>query len=176
MIVRRRGRLRRAVVALALLAGCASAQEAPVLSSSTLPEGAGAASSGTVRVGDRTFSFAGTCYDVGAGDALVVGAGVEADGETFDVLVQAFFGEPYVVVALADGTRFEPALDAPLDLFFDADLVRGTGIRFVTGLEPGSDTVGTPAGDGEVSVTCDGYVRGMPPGYDGVDDDGVEGS
>jgi hypothetical protein len=168
--------LRRTVVALALVVGCASAQEAPVLSSSTLPDGAGATSAGTVRVGDRTFSFDGTCYDVGAGDALVVGAGVEADGATFDVLVQAFFGEPYVVVALADGTRFEPALDAPLDLFFDADLVRGTGIRFVTGLEPGSDTTGSPAGEGEVSVTCDGYVRGMPPGYDGVDDDGAEGN
>lgn len=175
MSARARRSLCPALGALVLLAGCASAQEAPVLSSSTLPEGAGATSSGTVRVGDRTFSFDGTCYDVGAGDALVVGAGVDTDREPFDVLVQAFFGEPYVVVALADGSRFEPALDAPLDLFFDADLVRGTGIRFVTGLEPGGDTAGTPAGEGEVSVTCDGYVRGMPPGYDGADD-GVEGS
>jgi hypothetical protein len=164
-----------ALAALAPIAGCASAQEAPVLSSSTLPEGAGAVSSGSVRVGDRTFTFDGTCYDVGAGDALVVGAGVGDDGRTFDVLVQAFFGEPYVVVALADGTRFEPALDAPLDLFFDADVVRGTGISFVSGLEPGSDATGTPAGEGEVSVTCEGYVRGMPPGYDGVGA-GVEGS
>lgn len=164
-----------AVGALAFLTACASAQEAPVLSSSTLPEGAGAASSGTVRVGDRTFAFDGTCYDVGAGDALVVGAGLDAAGDTFDVLVQAYFGEPYVVVALADGTRFEPALDAPLDLFFDADVVRGTGISFVSDLDPDTGAMGTPAGDGEVSVTCDGYVRGMPPGYDGVDD-GVEGS
>lgn len=159
-----------------VLVGCASPAEGPTVSTVTIPTTTSLpASPGEVRVGEQVYAFSGTCYDVGAGDVVVVGAGTDAAGAAFDVLVQAFFGEPYLVVALADGTRIEPALDAPLDLFFDADEIRGTGISFVTGLDTEAGTA-EPLGEGSVSVECVAYVRGMPPGYDGVEEAGTSGS
>jgi hypothetical protein len=148
---------------------CASSGPRPEVSPVTLPPTSAPRATGSITAGDDRFDFAGVCYDVGAGDVVVLGSGTDVRGRSFDVLLQAFFGESYVGVDFADGTLLEPALDSPVDLSLEGDIVRGRSIRFVTGLDL-DGARGSTAGEGAVEVTCGGYARGLPMGYD---DDGA---
>lgn len=156
-------RLWAAVLAAALAAGCGTGGGEPELTATTLTPGE--PSTGEIDAGGDVYRFLATCYDVGAGDVIVTGEGVGPGGEQVDVLVQAYFGEPYVGIVTSDGERIEAALDASIDLVFTDGTLRGEGIQFVSGLEL-PDGEATVLGEGRVDIRCGAFERGLPPGYD----------
>ncbi len=133
----------------------------------------------TVRVGEQVFAFAVDCYAPGAGDYLIVGAGTGTESETnqpdesdqsdrsdqldeaVELYVQAFFAEPYIGLRLADGTLIEAALDAPLELMAQDDVIRVQDIPLVHSLDL---TTGesTDAGLGEIEISCFSYSKELP--------------
>lgn len=156
-------RIRVLVLAAALAAGCGTGSGEPHLTATTLASGE--LSTGEIDAGGDVYRFLATCYDVGAGEVVVTGEGVGPGGEQVDVLVQAFFGEPYVGILTARGQRIEAALDASIDLVFDDGNLRGEGIEFVTGLElPGGEA--TRLGEGRLEIRCGSFERDLPPGFD----------
>ena len=119
-------------------------------------------SEGRVEVGDTHYEFAVTCHDLGAGEVVVIGAGDDplSDG-LVELYLQAFLGDPYVGLRLADGTLIEPSLDSQLDLYLQDDVIRASAIRFVRdlNLETGE---ATEVGFGEFEIHCYSYERESP--------------
>ncbi len=153
------------VLSAVLVTACAGGASKPSLEASS-PGSTSAALNGTVVIGDTTFEFAMTCYAPGAGSVVAVGKGTEpGTGRSTRVLVQAFFGDPYVGVTVGDNEIvYEPSLDEPIDLVYQDDVVRGGAIQFVKNLDLQS-RLGDVAGLGAVTVTCNNYRSGLPAGY-----------
>ena len=119
-------------------------------------------SEGTVEIGDTQYRFTVTCQELGAGEVVVVGSGEDPDsGGTVELYLQAFLGDPYVGLRLADGTLFEPSLESPLDLYVQDDVIRASAIRFVRDLDLETGTA-TEVGFGELEIHCDQYSREAP--------------
>ena len=119
-------------------------------------------SEGTVEVGDTEYQFTVTCEELGAGEVIVVGSGEAPDaGGTVELYLQAFLGDPYVGLRLADGTLLEPSLESTLDLYVQEDVIRASAIRFVRDLDLETGTA-TEVGFGELEIHCYEYSREPP--------------
>jgi hypothetical protein len=159
------------VVAASLFAvavcACSGGAAKPSLEE-VVPTTSMATPNGTVVIGETTYSFAMTCYAPGVGSVVAVGSGVEpVTNRRTRALVQAFFRDSYIAVTIGDNeVVFEPSLEEPVELTFVDDVVQGPAIRFVRGLDL-RDGVAQPAGMGSVTVHCDSYRPGLPPGYGG---------
>lgn len=120
---------------------------------------------GHVTIGSTQYDFAFECWAAGAGDILALGVGEDPDSdEPTQVIVQAFFGQPYVSVLVGEDRILELAIDKPADLFVQSDTIRGSALRFVDA--EGSAGVGESVGLGSVTVECDSFAPGLPEGYD----------
>ena len=119
-------------------------------------------SEGTVEIGDTQYQFTVTCQELGAGEVIVIGSGEDPDsGGAVELYLQAFLGDPYIGLRLADGTFFEPSLESPLDLYVQEDVIRASAIRFVRDLDLETGTA-TEAGFGEVEIHCYEYSNELP--------------
>ena len=119
-------------------------------------------SEGTVEIGETVYRFTATCYAPGAGEVVVLGAGDDpTSGSLVELYLEALLGDPYVGLRLADGTRIEPSLDSPLDLYLQDDVIRASAIRFVRdlNLETGE---ATEVGFGELEIHCNSYSEELP--------------
>ena len=157
-----------AVVAVAAASGCAETADGPLaveeaVATTTTPEAPEPPrSEGTAEIGGSRYEFAVTCLDLGAGDVLVIGAGDDpTTGGLVELYVEAFLVDPYVGLRLADGTRIEPSLDSPLDLYVQDDVIRASAIRFVRDLDLDTGE-GTEVGFGEFEIHCHSYEREPP--------------
>lgn len=120
------------------------------------------ASEGTVEIGDTRYQFTVTCQELGAGEVIVIGSGEDpGSGGAVELYLQAFLGDPYIGLRLADGTFFEPSLESPLDLYVQDDVIRASAIRFVRDLDLETGTA-TEAGFGEVEIHCYEYSNELP--------------
>jgi hypothetical protein len=114
---------------------------------------------GTVEIGDTRYEFTVTCEELGAGEVIVKGSGEDpSSGGTVELYVQAFLGDPYIGLRLADGTLFEPSLESSLDLYVQEDVIRASAIRFVRDLDLETGTA-TEVGFGELEIHCYEYSR-----------------
>ena len=130
--------------------------EAPTTSAGPPP------SEGTVEIGDTHYQFTVTCQELGAGEVVVVGSGEDPDADgAVELYLQAFLGDPYIGLRLADGTLFEPSLESPLDLYVQDDVIRASAIRFVRDLDLETGTA-TDVGFGELEIHCYEYSREAP--------------
>ena len=119
-------------------------------------------SEGTVEIGDSHYQFTVTCYAPGAGEVVVIGAGDDpVSGNLVELYLQAFLGDPYVGLRLGDGTRIEPSLDSPLDLYLQDDVIRASAIRFVRDLDLETGEA-TEVGFGELEIHCNSYENNLP--------------
>ena len=119
-------------------------------------------SEGTVEIGDTRYQFAVTCHELGAGEVVVIGAGDDpVSGGLVELYLQAFLGDPYIGLRLADGTLIEPSLESPLDLYLQDDVVRASAIRFVRDLDLATGTA-TEVGFGELEIHCYDYSNELP--------------
>ena len=75
--------------------------------------------------------------------------------------LQAFLGDPYVGLRLADGTLIEPSLDSQLDLYLQDDVIRASAIRFVQDLDLETGSA-TEVGFGELEIHCYEYSNELP--------------
>ena len=120
------------------------------------------ASEGTVEIGETHYAFAVTCHELGAGEVVVVGAGDDpVSGGLVELYLQAFLGDPYIGVRLADGTLIEPSLDSSLDLYLQDDVLRASAIRFVQDLDLETGSA-TEVGFGELEIHCYEYTNELP--------------
>ena len=119
-------------------------------------------SGGAVEIGDAHYQFAVTCEELGAGEVIVIGAGDDpVSGGLVELYLQAFLGDPYIGLRLADGTLIEPSLDSPLDLYMQDDVIRASAIRFVKDLDLETGTA-TEVGFGELEIHCYEYSNELP--------------
>ena len=119
-------------------------------------------SEATVEVGDTTYRFAATCYAPGAGDLLVLGVAEDPESDRLaEMYLQAFIADPYIGLRLGDGRLIEAALDAPLDLYIQDDVIRASAVRFVSSLDLRTGD-GEDAGFGALEVYCSGYSDDLP--------------
>ena len=133
-----------------------SAPEVPTTSEGPPP------SEGTVEIGDTQYRFTVACQELGAGEVVVVGSGEDPDSDgAVELYLQAFLGDPYIGVRLADGTLLEPSLESPLDLYVQDDVIRASAIRFVRDLDLETGTA-TEVGFGELEIHCYEYSRESP--------------
>jgi hypothetical protein len=77
--------------------------------------------------------------------------------------VQAFFQEPYLVLALGD-RLIEPTPTLPLSLAFANGVIRGEDLHLVADLDLTTQQ-GTDMGLGSVTVTCKSFVPGLPSSF-----------
>lgn len=147
-----------AVVALGT-GGCNGSSAKP-----TLAEPSADPSTAEVTVGETAYRVPVTCFDAGAGSVAALGEGRDpASGKAVQLYVQAFFQEPYLVLAVGD-QLIEPTPDEPLDLRLEEGLITGRDIRFVTDLD--LVTLASRAlGSGTVTVRCRSYVGGLPSSF-----------
>ena len=161
-----------ALLAVAVAApACADTADGPLMSEGAVSEEAVTTtaappeprrSEGTAKVGDVEYEFAVTCQDRGAGDVVVLGAGDDpVSGGLVGLYLKASFVDPYVALRLEDGTRYEPSLESPLDLYLQDNVIRASAIRFVRdlNLETGE---ATGVGFGEFKIHCHSYEREPP--------------
>ena len=135
--------------------------ESPTVEPPTTSEGP-PRSEGTVEIGDTRYRFTVGCQELGAGEVIVVGTGEDrGSGAAVELYLQAFLGDPYIGVRLADGTLFEPSLDSPLDLYVQEDVIRASAIRFVRDLDLETGTA-TEVGFGAVEIHCYEYTNELP--------------
>ncbi len=121
-------------------------------------------SAGHVTIGSTQYDFAFECWAAGAGDILALGVGQDPESsEETQVIVQAFFGQPYVSVLVGNDRILELAIDKPADLFVQSDTIRGSALRFVDA--EGAAGVGESLGLGSVNVECESFAPGLPEGY-----------
>lgn len=121
-------------------------------------------SAGNVTIGETTYSFSFECWAAGAGDILALGVGEHPESsEETQVIVQAFFGQPYVSVFVGESEVLELAIDKPAELFVQSDTIRGSALRFVSASD--SAGVGDLLGLGSVTVECESFAPGLPEGY-----------
>ena len=119
-------------------------------------------SEGTVEIGETHYQFVVTCHELGAGEVVVVGAGDDpVSGGVVELYLQAFLGDPYVGLRLADGTLIEPSLESPLDLYLQDDVIRASAIRFVQDLDLQTGSA-TEVGFGELEIHCYEYSNELP--------------
>lgn len=117
---------------------------------------------GRVRVGDTVYQFTVTCQEQGAGEVVVIGAGDDgASGELVELYLQAFIGDPYVGLRLADGSRVEPSFESDLALYVQNDVIRASAIRFVKDLDLDTGEA-TEVGFGELEIHCNSYQNELP--------------
>ena len=125
------------------------------------------ASVGIVEVAGSRHEIEATCYAPGAGEVLAIGATTTDDGR-IEVYLQAFPGAPYLGISvIGDGTDtvvYEAAIDRPLDIAYDADILRVDDIALVTDLDLDTGE-GIGAGTGSVVVECRAYETELPPGF-----------
>ena len=120
---------------------------------------------GWVQVGGQTFNLLFTCYAPTAGDVAAIGVGEHPDsGEWIEALIQGFLGQPYVGLRVGASTRYEAALDEPLNVYVRDDTISVGAIRWERDLDLASG-VGEPAGYGTVLVACTDYEAELPEGY-----------
>ncbi len=135
--------------------------ESPTAEPPTTSEGP-PTSGGTVEIGDTRYHFTVSCQELGAGEVTVVGSGEDPDsGDAVELYLQAFLGDPYVGLLLADGTFIEPSLESPLDLYVQEDVIRASAIRFVRDLDLETGTA-TEVGFGAVEIHCYEYTNELP--------------
>ena len=169
---RRLGALLAIAAAVVAASGCADTADGPLVVEETVADEVVTTttsappqpprSEGTVEIGDTRYEFSVTCNDLGAGDVLVIGAGDDpATGGLVELYLESSLVEPYVGLRLADGTRIEPSLESPLDLYVQDDVIRASAIRFVRdlNLETGE---ATEVGFGEFEIHCHSYEREPP--------------
>ncbi len=160
------------MAAVAAGSACAGTVDGPLVFEEPVPEATAAASStappepppseGTVEIGETHYEFAVTCHELGAGEVVVVGAGDDpASGGLVELYLQAFLGDPYIGVRLADGTLIEPPLDSPLDLYLQDDVIRASAIRFVQDLDLDTGSA-TEVGFGALEIHCYEYTNELP--------------
>ncbi len=166
---RRAGLLLWAVAVLA--GGCADTADGPLVTAepvvedvvtTTAPPPEQPRSVGTAEIGGTRYEFEVTCHELGAGEVVVIGVGGDpGSGDAVELYLQAFLADPYVGLVLADGTRIEPSLESPLDLYLQADVIRASAIRFVQDLDLETGEA-EEVGFGEFEIHCHGYERGLP--------------
>ncbi len=111
---------------------------------------------------DTVFNFAATCYAPDPDQILVLGAAKDpSTGELLELYLQAFVADPYIGVRLGDGTLVESALDGPLDIYHQDDIVKASSVRFVRELDLDTGE-GQEVGLGEVEAMCSEYLRELP--------------
>ena len=119
-------------------------------------------SEGTAEIGEIHYQFTVTCHELGAGEVVVVGAGDDpVSGGLVELYLQAFLGDPYIGLRLADGTLIEPSLESPLDLYLQNDVIRASAIRFVQDLDLETGEA-TEVGFGEFEIHCNSYENELP--------------
>lgn len=159
-----------AVLAVVACAACAATDDGAIVVPSVTaadesPDDGGAQSQpseATVEVGDTVYRFAATCYAPGAGDLLVLGVAEDPESDRLvEMYLQAFIADPYIGLRLGDGSLIEAALDAPLDLYIQDDVIRASAVRFVRGLDLRTGD-GEDDGFGELEVLCSGYSDDLP--------------
>ena len=82
--------------------------------------------------------------------------------------LQAFLGAPYVGISVygAQTITYEAAIDRPLTITYEADILRADDIDLVTDLDLASgDSIA--AGTGSVVIECRSYESELPPGFVG---------
>jgi hypothetical protein len=117
-----------------------------------------------VTVAGATYQASVTCYDAGAGSVAALGEGRDpVSGKDVQLYVQAFFQEPYLVLAVGD-RLIEPTPTRPFDLSLVDGVIRGTDLQMVTDLDLATQQ-STPVGVGTVTVTCRSFVAGLPSSF-----------
>ena len=160
------------VAAVAAGSACAGTADGPLVIEEPVPETTAPTSTvappqpppaeGRVEIGETHYQFAVTCQELGAGEVVVVGAGDDpVSGEVVEMYLQAFLGDPYVGLRLADGTLIEPSLDSQLDLYLQDDVIRASAIRFVQDLDLETGSA-TEVGFGELEIHCYEYSNELP--------------
>ena len=109
---------------------------------------------GLVEVAGQRHELTATCYAPGAGEILAVGVATNGD-ERIEVYLQAFLGAPYLGIAVTgDNTVvYEAAVDRPLDISYQSDVLRVDDVPLVTDLDLESGEA-TDGGIGSVVVEC----------------------
>ena len=134
-------------------------------SATTTPTVVTVPTNGWVQVGSQTFNLLFTCYAPAAGDVAAIGVGEHPDsGERIEALIQGFLGQPYVGLRVGASTRYEAALDEPLNVYVRDDTISVGAIRWERDLDLASG-VGEPAGYGTVLVECTDYETELPEDY-----------
>ena len=160
------------VAAVAAGSACAGTVDGPLVIEEPVPETTAPTSTvappqpppseGTVEIGETHYQLAVTCQELGAGEVVVVGAGDDpVSGEVVEIYLQAFLGDPYVGLRLADGTLIEPSLDSQLDLYLQDDVIRASAIRFVQDLDLETGSA-SEVGFGELEIHCYEYSNELP--------------
>ncbi|MEM9468267.1 MAG: hypothetical protein AAGA90_23065, partial [Actinomycetota bacterium] len=134
--------------------------ETETTTTTTLPP-----SVGIVELDGVSHEIDATCYAPGAGEVLATGVAATDDGR-IEVYLQAFLGEPYLGIAVTGQNTvvYEAAIDRPLEISYEADILRVDDIALVTDLDLETG-VGTEAGVGSVVVECRAYESELPPGF-----------
>ena len=120
---------------------------------------------GVVEVAGQTHEIEATCYAPGAGEVLAIGS-TTTDGQRIEVYLQAFLGAPYLGVSVTDESTvvYEASLDRPLEISYEADVLRVDDVPLVTDLDLETGA-GIDAGTGSVVVECRSYEAELPPGF-----------
>lgn len=136
-------------------------EDEPTTTTTTLP-----ASVGLVTVAGASHELTATCYAPGAGEVLAIGLATTADGARIEVYLQAFLGAPYLGIEVSgdDNVTYEAAIDRPLDISYEADILRVDDIALVTDLDLETGE-GTDAGVGSVVIECRAYEAELPSGF-----------
>jgi hypothetical protein len=120
---------------------------------------------GIVEVAGESHEIEATCYAPGAGEVLAVGVAA-TDAGRIEVYLQAFLGAPYLGISVMgdDTVVYEAAIDRPLDISYEGDVLRVDDIALVTDLDLESGT-SVDAGVGSVVVECRAYEAELPSGF-----------
>ena len=126
---------------------------------------------GIVEIAGETHEIEADCHAPGAGEVLAIGLATPDDGRRIEVYLQAFLGEPYLAIAVTpaaggETVTYEAAVDRPLEIVYDADILRVDDAALVTDLDLETGE-GTDAGIGSVVVECRAYEDELPPGFTG---------
>ena len=92
------------------------------------------ASVGVVTVAEASYDITATCYAPGAGEVLAIGSAMTPDGDRVELYLQAFLGAPYVGISVygAQTITYEAAIDRPLTITYEANILRADDIDLVT--------------------------------------------
>lgn len=120
---------------------------------------------GFVQFDGRSHEFDATCHAPGAAEVLAIGSTM-SDGGRIEVYLQAFLGAPYLGISVTDEQTvvYEAAIDRPLDISYENDVLRVDDVVLVTDLDLETGA-GTDAGLGSIVVECRSYQRDLPPGF-----------
>ena len=121
---------------------------------------------GVIEFADEAHEIEATCYAPGAGEVLAVGVATTEDDRRIEIYLQAFLGAPYLGISIAGAETivYEAAIDRPLDISYEGDVLRVDDVELVTDLDLDTGD-GTPAGTGSVVVECRAYETELPSGF-----------